>query len=220
MIPTFVYNPPNSPLEVLYVDDHIVVVNKPSGLLSVPGRAKEHWDCLSYRLSQHYPEVRTVHRLDMDTSGVMVFALSKDSNRALSRQFEMKEIEKEYVARVDGLVQDDEGVIDLALRCDWDNRPLQMVDPVLGKKALTRYQVLERDPARNESRLLLLPLTGRSHQLRVHCLSMGHVIIGDIFYAPKEIVEKEKRLCLHAQALSFSHPDTQQKMTFRCDADF
>ncbi len=215
---SFEYRPPDVPLEILYIDDSLLVVNKPSGLLSVPGRDVAHRDCLENRLKERSSEVRTVHRLDMDTSGLMVFALQQDVHRQLSRQFELKQTKKRYVCLVDGIVAEENGSIDLPLRCDWPNRPLQMVDHELGKKALTHWQVLERGS--DHTRLALTPVTGRSHQLRVHCLSMGHPILGDRFYAPEAALTKAKRLCLHAQALEFWHPVKEELMAFDCPPDF
>ncbi|SCA57768.1 pseudouridine synthase for 23S rRNA (position 746) and tRNAphe(position 32) [Candidatus Terasakiella magnetica] len=216
---TFIYSPPQDDIKILYIDDCFVIVNKPSGLLSVPGRAEEHKDCLETRLKSLGYAVMTVHRLDMDTSGLMVFALHKEAHKNLSKQFELKQTQKTYVCLVDGHVGADEGEIDLPLRCDWPNRPLQMVDHELGKKALTKWRVLER-LQEGTTRLELTPITGRSHQLRVHCLSMGHAILGDRFYGSDEVVNKAKRLCLHAQALSFHHPETGELMSYDCPADF
>lgn len=215
---TFIYNPEESPLDIIYRDDELVVLNKPSGLLSVPGRALEHKDCLETRVQGPFPCATTVHRLDMDTSGIMVMALNKAAHRNLSMQFEKKTLKKKYLCVVAGLVKDDAGTIDLALRCDWPNRPLQMVDPELGKKALTHWEVLSR--SENQSRLELTPITGRSHQLRVHCLSMGHPIIGDRFYAPEPVVALSSRLLLHAEHLSLDHPLNGQRMAFKAPCPF
>lgn len=214
----FTYKPPKGPIEVLFCDADLCVVNKPAGLLSVPGRDPAHHDSLASRLQADMPEITVVHRLDMDTSGVMVFARSAQAHRHLSKQFETKRIEKLYLCLVEGVVEDDEGEIDLPLRCDWPNRPLQMVDHEQGKKAVTHWRVHTR--LEDRTLLELRPLTGRSHQLRVHCLSMGHPILGDRFYAPDHVIEKSKRLCLHAQNLTFTHPVSEEKMSFRVEADF
>ncbi|WP_135075817.1 pseudouridine synthase [Terasakiella sp. SH-1] len=216
---SFEYNPPADLPDPLYIDDFIVVVNKPSGLLSVPGRALEHRDCLETRLRESFFSIQTVHRLDMDTSGVMIFALQKEAHRILSKQFELKQTSKSYVCLVDGYVEQEEGEINLPLRCDWPNRPLQMVDFEQGKKAQTFWRVLERCEE-GITRLELTPITGRSHQLRVHCKELGHPILGDRFYAPQTVVKKAKRLCLHAQALEIFHPQTEEIMRFECSADF
>lgn len=217
---TFVYAPPMTPLDVLYKDENLIVLNKPAGLLSVPGRAQDHKDSLQSRVEAAYGSAFVVHRLDMDTSGVLVMAFDKDTHRLLSKQFEVKTVEKEYVCLVEGLVRDDEGQVDLPLRCDWPNRPLQMVDPELGKKALTLWRVLARGDNDAVTRLALTPVTGRSHQLRVHCLSMGHPILGDRFYAPQSVIAKSPRLCLHAQTLSFDHPMTGERLSFMAPCDF
>lgn len=211
---TFQYVPPQTPLEILHFDEQIIVLNKPSGLLSVPGRAEAHKDSLYLRVLDEYPDATVVHRLDMDTSGVMVMARTKEAHRHISRQFEEKTTKKTYICLVDGLVKDDAGSVDLPMRCDWPNRPLQIVDFEQGKKALTHWKVLERLPEKQMTRLELTPVTGRSHQLRVHCQAMGHVIIGDRFYAPEDIIAKSDRLCLHAACLTLMHPGTGEMMTF------
>ncbi|GGF64844.1 pseudouridine synthase [Terasakiella brassicae] len=218
MTNVFEYVPPQGEIPILYVDEHIVVLNKPSGLLSVPGRDPAHRDSLQTRVQERFAQATTVHRLDMDTSGIVIMALHKEAHRHLSRQFENKCCTKTYVCLVDGLVEADCGSVDLPLRCDWPNRPLQMVDHELGKKALTHWKVLERLVDR--TRLELHPVTGRSHQLRVHCLSMGHPILGDRFYADEQAVTKEKRLCLHAQALRIFHPVLQDELFFECPSEF
>lgn len=217
---TFIYAPPRDPLEVLYQDENLIVLNKPAGLLSVPGRAVDHKDSLQSRVQEVFGSALVVHRLDMDTSGAIVMAFDKDTHRQLSKQFEVKTVAKEYVCLVDGLVTGEAGSVDLPLRCDWPNRPLQMVDPELGKKALTQWRVLERRHGEAVTRLALTPVTGRSHQLRVHCLSMGHPILGDRFYATPEVIAKSPRLCLHAQTLSFDHPVTRDCLSFMARCDF
>ncbi|MDV7338928.1 pseudouridine synthase [Terasakiella sp. A23] len=215
---TFKYQPPEGPLDVLFWDANLIVLNKPSGLLSVPGRAVDHKDCLQSRVEAEFGTALVVHRLDMDTSGVIVMAFDKDTLRDLSKQFENKTTAKTYVCLVAGIVAEDSGIVDLPLRCDWPNRPLQMVDHKQGKKAETHWRVLERH--KDQTRLELTPITGRSHQLRVHCLSMGHPIIGDRFYAPADIVSQSERLCLHAQSLSFTHSVSGERMTITADCNF
>jgi len=214
----FIYTPPMEETSILYRDDFILVVEKRAGLLSVPGRAVEHRDSLFTRLAQQQADLRVVHRLDMDTSGVMVLACGLEAQRDLSRQFEKKTVEKRYCALVDGHVMDEQGAVDLPLRCDWPNRPLQMVDPVEGKKALTHWTVLER--CEDWTRLQLTPITGRSHQLRVHCRELGHVILGDRFYGDARTIAKKERLCLHAQTLSINHPITGHRLTFDSPVPF
>lgn len=214
------YNPPRTPwLNILYQDEHIMVVNKPSGLLSVPGRAPENKDSIMTRILADYPTAESVHRLDMATSGVMVVALTKAAERELKRQFREREPKKSYVARVWGHLAQDEGLIDLPLICDWPNRPKQKVCYETGKSSQTEYLVLSRD-ADGSTRVKLSPITGRSHQLRVHMLSIGHPILGDGFYAPPEAKAMASRLQLHAQELYITHPELGTALHFKCEADF
>ncbi|MCW6566755.1 bifunctional tRNA pseudouridine(32) synthase/23S rRNA pseudouridine(746) synthase RluA [Yersinia ruckeri] len=206
-------------MHILYQDLHIMVVNKPSGLLSVPGRAPENKDSIMTRIQADFPTAESVHRLDMATSGVMVVALTKASERELKRQFREREPKKSYIARVWGHLEQDEGLIDLPLICDWPNRPKQKVCYETGKSAQTEYQVLCRD-ADGSTRVKLSPITGRSHQLRVHMLAMGHPILGDGFYAHPEAKAMASRLQLHAQELCITHPEFGTPMHFRSEADF
>lgn len=214
----FIYCPPLSDLDILHLDDDIIVLNKPEGLLSVPGRLAEHKDCLETRVQAQYPRATTVHRLDGDTSGIMVMALNIEAHRHISKQFEIKTTQKTYIAIVDGIVEADSGSIDLPLLCDWPNRPLQKVNHEDGRKALTHWRVL--DHLDDATRLELTPVTGRSHQLRVHCLSMGHPIVGDRFYATQDGIRKSNRMCLHAHLLTMRHPKTENEMTFCSDVPF
>ncbi|MDP5142527.1 pseudouridine synthase [Rheinheimera baltica] len=203
------YAPPMSPyLDILYQDDALVVFNKPSGLLTVPGKAPEHKDSLEFRARLVWPGVRIVHRLDMATSGVVVMALTADSQRELNRQFQQRETQKHYIACVSGIVPADYGSIDLPLICDWPNRPKQKVCYEYGKASLTHYVVLNRNTT--SSRLMLIPVTGRSHQLRVHLQWLGHAILGDKFYADSEGYLGTERLQLHAEKLTFRHPSTAE----------
>ncbi|MGP3590412.1 bifunctional tRNA pseudouridine(32) synthase/23S rRNA pseudouridine(746) synthase RluA [Vagococcus sp. WN89Y] len=214
------YNPPQEPwLVILYQDAHIMVVNKPGGLLSVAGRLEEHKDSIMSRIQRGFPEAESVHRLDMATSGVIVVALTKAAERELKRQFREREPKKQYLARVWGHVEKDEGLVDLPLICDWPNRPKQKVCYETGKAAQTEYQVLSRDDD-GTSRVLLKPITGRSHQLRVHMLALGHPILGDRFYAPPEVLALAPRLLLHAQTLTITHPAFGNSMTFKAPVDF
>lgn len=181
-----------------------MIVDKPSGLLSVPGKAEEHKDCLETRLRDLYPELRLVHRLDHPTSGVMVFARNPAAQRHLGLQFEKRFVQKTYIARVKGQVTGTSGHINLPLICDWPNRPKQMVSFETGKSAQTDWELLSREE--NASRLTLYPRTGRSHQLRVHCLAIGHPILGDSFYGGAENINAADRLQLHAKTIRFRHP--------------
>lgn len=193
---------------ILHRDDHLLVVNKPAFLLSVPGRAPENKDCVIRRLALDFPEIRLVHRLDLDTSGIMVFALTREAQSQLSRAFQQRRVFKEYQAVVDGLVEYGDGVVDLPLIADWPNRPLQKVCFETGKAALTHWKVLERDVVRSRTRLRLRPVTGRSHQLRIHCRELGHPILGCDLYAPEAVLAASERLLLHAHRLAFNHPHT------------
>ncbi|MCW0343207.1 bifunctional tRNA pseudouridine(32) synthase/23S rRNA pseudouridine(746) synthase RluA [Pantoea ananatis] len=214
------YNPPLEPwLHILYQDAHIMVVNKPSGLLSVPGRLDEHKDSVMTRIQRDYPEAESVHRLDMATSGVIVVALTKAAERELKRQFREREPAKTYVARVWGHPAQEKGMVDLPLICDWPNRPKQKVCFDTGKSAQTDYQVVEYGDD-NSARVALKPITGRSHQLRVHMLALGHPILGDGFYAHPEAKAMANRLLLHAESLTITHPAFGNAMTFRQPADF
>lgn len=204
--------------ETIYADSDIIVVNKPAGLLSVPGRGEDKQDCLWRRVQRSHPTARIVHRLDFATSGLMVLALSAESHRALSMQFQERKTEKRYQAIVSGTPAELQGEIDLPLRCDWERRPLQIVDHDQGKPALTRWQKVEEAPL--GTRLLLHPVTGRSHQLRVHLMAIGHPIVGDAFYAPEEVKAQSPRLLLHADRLSLKQPITGQWLQFQSDTPF
>jgi tRNA pseudouridine32 synthase/23S rRNA pseudouridine746 synthase len=211
------YTPPDTPLDVLHEDHQILIVNKPAGLLSVPGKTPELADCLIARLEIAYPQVLLVHRLDRDTSGVMVFALTPHAQRHLGLQFEKRQTKKTYLARVAGRMEPKTGTVDLPLIVDWPNRPLQMVDPENGKPAVTDWRVMKASDV--ESRVQLYPLTGRSHQLRVHMLALGHPILGDPLYA-SETAEQYPRMMLHAEELRLRHPDGGAGMKFRVKAPF
>ncbi|WP_114326742.1 bifunctional tRNA pseudouridine(32) synthase/23S rRNA pseudouridine(746) synthase RluA [Candidatus Colwellia aromaticivorans] len=216
--PDFVYQPPMSPyLDIIFQDKDIVVLNKSSGLLSVPGRLPEHQDCLQNRVQRVLPTATIVHRLDMATSGIMIMALNKPAHVAISRQFEQRKTKKSYIARVFGKVAKIEGSVDLPLICDWPNRPKQMVDHDNGKQSLTNYSVLDYSTlsSGDESTLLeLRPVTGRSHQLRVHMLAIGHPILGDRLYAHEKALTISPRLQLHARNLSLTHPVTGELLCF------
>lgn len=198
------YDPPQDPLDIVHRDHMLLGVAKPSGLLSVPGRGAHLADCLLTRVQRAVPEALLVHRLDRDTSGVMVFALDRGAQRNLGLQFERRHARKSYVARVWGDPEEDRGRIDLPLALDWPNRPLHRVDHEAGKPALTEWTVLSRDG--ETTRLRLSPLTGRSHQLRVHMQAIGHPILGDPFYATGPALDAP-RLMLHAERLGLRHPD-------------
>lgn len=213
-MPDFIYEPPTDPwLTLLYRDDDIVILDKAPGLLSVPGRAPEHKDSLTLRVQTALPTAIVVHRLDMSTSGLMVFALNKEAQRSLSRQFQERETHKTYYAKVLGCPSEMQGEVNLPLRCDWPNRPRQMVDMEQGKPSVTQWQVEHIDDAGNAF-IKLTPITGRSHQLRVHMQSLGHPILGDQFYAPEAGLLAQPRLLLHAHQLGFTHPQSLESVNF------
>ncbi len=211
------YNPPQDPLDILHHDAEILVVNKPAGLLSVPGRGEHLSDCLIARIQQVFPEALLVHRLDRDTSGVMVFALTPHAQRHLSMQFEKRTTKKTYVARLSGQLEPRSGTVDLPLIVDWPNRPRQMVCHDTGKPAVTDWKVVKSNDA--ETRVRLTPKTGRSHQLRVHMLSLGHAILGDPLYASGAALEHD-RMMLHSEELRIKHPNSGESLRFRAKAPF
>ncbi len=215
------YTPPvHTGLAIMHKDDALLVLNKPSGLLSVPGRGPKRQDCLSQRVQRQFPEALTVHRLDMETSGLLVMARSKLVHRQLSRLFQERAVHKGYVALVDGRVERLSGRIDLPLITDWPNRPRQRVDQERGKPSTTHFRVLQHDARENTTRLELTPQTGRSHQLRVHLMALGHAILGDKLYASKAVRDRADRLLLHAASLSFVHPMTGEPLDFASEAPF
>ncbi len=217
------YNPPVDPyLDILYQDEHILALNKPSGLLSVPGKHKEHFDSLMLRVQTVWPNAGIVHRLDMMTSGIIVMSMNKDALRFLNRQFADRATDKFYIAVASGHIENNTGSIDLPLICDWPNRPKQMVCYENGKQSLTHYEVLERGntDGNDWTRVKLTPITGRSHQLRVHLKALGHPILGDRLYAPDDIIQQADRLLLHAQRLEIKHPYTEEVMVFEKECEF
>lgn len=219
------------PVDILECDDHWIIVNKPEGLLSVPGRGPDLQDCLSARVQQIYPDARIVHRLDMATSGLLVMARGATAQRTLNAAFANRVVLKRYVAVVAGQVIGPTGLwktIDLPIAVDWPNRPLRIIDPVLGKPSVTRFRLAPENPAltpvtpggMTRTRLELEPHTGRSHQLRVHLKALGHPICGDQLYAPEAIKAMSPRLLLHASELTLPHPQTGESKCFRSCPDF
>jgi tRNA pseudouridine32 synthase/23S rRNA pseudouridine746 synthase len=209
-------------LPVIYRDEYLVVVDKPSGLLSVPGLGEQNQDCVISRVQAEIPEARVVHRLDCHTSGLMVLALGDAMQRAMSRLFHDREIGKQYLALVHGHVVAAQGCIDVPVRLDPDNRPYQVTDFVHGKPAQTRWQVIERGRSEGQgcTRLRLIPHTGRTHQLRVHCMIIGHAILGDRLYADAAAAAAAERLMLHAHRLDFIHPETRQRLQLQAECGF
>ena len=211
------YDPPDIPLEILHEDHEVVVVDKPAGLLSVPGKGADLADCLLTRVQAVFPTALLVHRLDRDTSGVMVFGLTPHAQRNLSMQFEKRSTKKTYIARVWGRLEPKVGTVDLPLIVDWPNRPRQRVCHETGKVAVTDWRVMRRGD--EETRVKLSPKTGRSHQLRVHMLALGHVILGDPLYAEGAAADYP-RMMLHSQELRISHPESGRGMAFRAGVPF
>lgn len=210
---------PLTDIRILYQDDHLLVVSKPTLLLSVPGRAENNRDSLILRLQQNgYPEALIVHRLDWETTGLMVLARTPDSHAKLSRMFRERKVLRRYHALCWGRIRGHGGQIDLPMRYDPPNKPRQILDLQQGKRALTFWRLLERDAT--GSRIELTPHTGRSHQLRVHLNSLGHPILGDPLYAHAAALQAAPRLCLHATELAFSHPHNGRSLHFHCPADF
>jgi len=214
------YLPPaDTGLTPLFVDDTLLVVDKPAGLLSVPGRGEDKADCLASRIQLQYPDALIVHRLDMSTSGLLLLARGEEMHRQLSRLFRERLVDKRYSAVVDGCLAAEAGEVALPLICDWPNRPRQKVDFEIGKRSLTRFRRLAFDAANNVTRVELEPITGRSHQLRVHMAELGHPILGDDLYAGAA-EGKAERLLLHAMDLAFVHPLTGEALSFHCPPPF
>jgi tRNA pseudouridine32 synthase/23S rRNA pseudouridine746 synthase len=211
------YSPPDGPLVVLHEDAEVLLVDKPAGLLSVPGKGPHLADCLMARIKDVFPDALLVHRLDRDTSGVMIFALTPYAQRHLGLQFEKRMTQKTYVARIWGVPTEKTGTIDLPLIVDWPNRPLQMVCHETGKSAQTDYHVIKDQG--DTARVRLSPKTGRSHQLRVHMLALGHPVLGDPFYATGA-ARDFPRLMLHSEELRFKHPQGGHSTKVRSKAPF
>jgi tRNA pseudouridine32 synthase/23S rRNA pseudouridine746 synthase len=205
----------SSLLDLVYWDDYLLVVNKPAKLLAVPGRGADKQDCLSARLQQQFSDALVVHRLDMSTSGLMVFARGADMQRLMSLMFQEREVDKRYVAVVAGKLEKETGEVNLPIAADWPNRPLRKIDAVSGKHSLTRYRLLNHDVG--SSRVELEPVTGRTHQLRVHMAAIGHPILGDALYGD---INSAPRLLLHATTLDLLHPISRVPLHFASSAPF
>jgi tRNA pseudouridine32 synthase / 23S rRNA pseudouridine746 synthase len=204
--------------DILFQDDHLLVLDKPSGLLSVPGRGPDLQDCLSARVQAAFPTALIVHRLDRDTSGLIVMALDLATQRDLNRQFAERTVTKRYLAIVAGCPNDSEGVIDLPMRKDFDRPPCHMIDPIAGRPARTDWRLIERQGDR--SHLELRPITGRSHQIRLHLATLGHPVLGDNLYAPPEIRAMSDRLLLHAAKLTLVHPVSGERCEWSSKCPF
>lgn len=213
----FIYAPPDTPLDMVHVDDEILVFDKPSGLLSVAGKTDDLADCLEARANAAFPGARPVHRLDKDTSGLIVFARTPEALAHIGLQFEKRQTDKTYQALIWGQPSEDSGLVDQPLKADWPNRPKQHISAQEGRPAQTEWRVIDRS---EPVRVLLRPLTGRTHQLRVHMAFLGHPILGDNLYAHAAALAASERLCLHACALSFTHPSKGTMLQFSSKAPF
>jgi len=207
-------------IEVLFRDESILLVNKPSGLLSLSGKNPLNKDSVHHRLVQQFPTARMAHRLDFGTSGVMLLALGKSANANLTRQFQARTVRKTYIAMLDGHLQSDEGTIDAPIAKDKPNFPLLKICHDSGKQALSHYRVLERLDNPLRSRVLFTPETGRTHQLRLHSREIGHPILGCDLYGSERTQALADRLLLHAMSLEFDHPVTGERLLFSCDCPF
>ena len=211
------YNPPREPLDILHADHEVLVISKPAGLLSVPGKEKHLSDCLLERVQRVFPTALLVHRLDRDTSGAIIFGLTRHAQRHLGLQFEKRWVRKTYLARVKGKLEPKTGLVDLPLVVDWPRRPLQKVCKEYGRPALTEWKVKRYSD--DETRVHLFPKTGRSHQLRVHMKHIGHPILGDLLYSDMLDANLE-RMMLHSECLHLQHPDGGKWMKFRSTPPF
>jgi len=214
----FTYDPPQDDVKIIHADEQFLIVDKPAGLLSVPGKYEHLQDCLEARIQAQFPKARIIHRLDTATSGIMVLARTPHAHRHLGLQFENRQISKTYIADIWGKPSEKAGVINLPLICDWPNRPLQKVDFKIGKPAETKWEICESNG--DITRVRLNPKTGRSHQLRVHMLELGHPILGDNLYAHDDAFNAAPRMHLHANTLSFRHPDGGTHLEFKTDCPF
>ncbi|MFT4021771.1 MAG: pseudouridine synthase [Acinetobacter sp.] len=215
----FIYQPPQHELITIYEDDDLIVIDKPAGLLSVMGRLPEHQDSAYLRILEKFPQAKVTHRLDMATSGLLMFAKHREAEIAISKMFQARSVDKHYIALVQGCIQN-KGSIDVPLITDWENRPRQIVHFELGKSAKTLYQLLAYDEKIDQSRVLLQPITGRSHQLRVHLMHIGHPILGDKLYHPQPQQFHLGRMALHATYLEFSHPLSGQYLQLTSPVPF
>jgi tRNA pseudouridine32 synthase / 23S rRNA pseudouridine746 synthase len=215
--------------QTVHIDDSLIVLSKAAGLLAVPGRGQDKQDCLSRRVQRRYPEALIVHRLDMATSGLMLMARGAGIQSALAKLFESRAVRKRYTAIVEGdmrgqqrAMRDPEGwhLIDLAIAADWRRRPLRVINSEHGKSSQTRWRALAFDGAANTTRLELEPVTGRSHQLRVHLQALGHPIVGDALYGRAEVPSAAPRMMLHATRLAFEHPVSGELLSLTSEPDF
>lgn len=214
----FSYTPPQTPLIIIAENESYILVDKPAGLLSVPGKTEP--DCMESRVKDYCSDALTIHRLDMATSGLMIFAKTKAAQRHLGLQFEKRQLKKTYLADITGLPSEPSGRVNLPIWTDWPNRPRQMIDFDKGRRAVTDWTVIQADIKRHKARISLHPITGRSHQLRLHMACLGHAILGDRLYASDTVYNQSHRLNLHAHALSFREPDGGAWVTYQADCPF
>lgn len=207
-------------IDILYEDDYFLILHKPAFLLSVPGKHSLNKDSVITRLKPKYPGIEAVHRLDLDTSGIMVFPLQRFVLSEISKQFQKRTVNKAYEAMVWGVVEDNQGFIELPIAVDWENRPKQQICYDNGKPSKTEFVVLERLAEQNKTRLHLIPHTGRTHQLRIHNAEVGHPILGCDMYAHEQALSLSKRLLLHSKMIGFTHPKTGEYMEFFSPAPF
>lgn len=220
MLKPVVYSPPkHNTLDILYQDNNLIALNKPSGLLSVPGRGEDKQDCMLSRLQIEFPEALVIHRLDMPTSGIIMFARNKETQKIMGKLFEKKLIRKQYFAKVHGVLKETQGLINQPLMTDWNNRPRQKIDYKQGKPSQTRFTLTSVIDEKN-SIVKLEPITGRSHQLRVHMSSLGHAILGDDLYGTLQTRNESSRLLLHAENINFIDPITNKYINIHCPVDF
>ena len=213
LLDDFIAPPCHDEIEILYEDDSLLMINKPSGLLSLSGKNPLNFDSVHYRLKKDFPNATLVHRLDFGTSGIMLVALNKEVNANLTKQFQARTVQKHYIAFLDGQLVNDEGVLDFPISKNKENFPLQKICFLEGKTAITHYRVLERFTSPDITKVEFIPATGRTHQLRIHSREMGHSILGCDLYASKDVFNMAKRLMLHAYSLVFDHPVSGERMT-------
>ncbi len=216
------YKPPNGPEEIIFKDSQIIVLNKPSGLLTIPGRRADHKDCLLTRVQKKYIGTLLVHRLDMDTSGIIIFARTNTAQRELSKQFEKREIKKTYLARIWGIPKHSKGTIEFPIISDINNRPKQMICYKNGKRSKTEWELKKSFSQDNNffSDLIVRPITGRSHQIRIHLSSLGYPILGDSLYAHSKAFNASSRLLLHSKTIEITHPTSYKTLKFVSDKNF
>lgn len=212
--------PPIDKLDILFQDDYLLALTKPAGLLAVPGRGTDKQDCMASRAQGEFPQAMIVHRLDMATSGILLMAMDRDTQRQLGHLFEQRLVEKTYTAIVSGVLQQEQGEINAPIISDWPNRPRQKIDFDMGKPSITLYTCLETNEVNQTTRVELRPVTGRTHQLRIHMQYLGHPILGDPLYASESVAGESARLLLHANQLSFLHPVTGQPLCLRSSTPF